>query len=44
MKLRQEYCTFMGPEVLYLGHKITKEEIELTEDKLLVLHNTSMTK
>ena len=33
MKLRQENCPFMAPEVQYLSDKITKEEIEPKEDK-----------
>ena len=34
MKLRREKCIFMAPEVLYLGHKITKHGIEPTEEKV----------
>ena len=34
MKLRQEKCIFMAPEVQYLGHKITKQGIEPTEEKV----------
>ena len=34
MKLRQEKSIFMAPEVQYLGHKITKQGIEPTEEKV----------
>ena len=32
VKLRQEKCTLMAPEVQYLGLKITKNRIEHTEE------------
>ncbi len=37
MKLKRSKCQFMLPEVEYLGHQITKEGLQPTEEKVKAL-------
>ena len=38
-RLKKEKCTFMLPEVTYLGHRITSEGIQPTADKVKAVQN-----
>ena len=39
VRLKQSKCAFMVPEVVYLGHKISKEGLKPTDDKVQAITN-----
>ena len=40
MRLKKEKCTFMAEEVIYLGHRINKNGIQPTNDKVRTINAT----
>ena len=40
MRLKREKCTFMADEVVYLGHRINREGIQPTDDKVRAISAT----
>ena len=40
MRLNREKCTFMADEVVYLGHRINREGIQPTNDKVQAISAT----
>ena len=40
MRLKREKCTFMADEVVYLGHRINREGIQPTDDKVQAISAT----
>ena len=41
LQLRKNKCLIMEPQVTYLGHKVSKEEIQLLHDKVDAITNAS---
>ena len=41
LRLRKNKCVIMEPQVTYLGHKVSKEEIQLLDDKVDAITNAS---
>lgn len=39
MRLKKEKCTFMAPQVTYLGHTISKDGLQPTEEKVRAITN-----
>ena len=42
MRLKKEKCMFLAPEVKYLGHKISNQGIEPTEEKVRAVTKASV--
>ena len=40
MRLKKEKCVFMASEVVYLGHRVSKEGIQSTEEKVKAVTET----
>ena len=40
MRLKKNKCVFMAPQVVYLGHRISKEGLQPTEDKVKAVIDT----
>lgn len=36
--LKSKKCKFLLPEVIYLGHKVNKDGIQLAEEKVQAIH------